>query len=745
MSSLQSCPLEVLTLISGFLDKSDLICLSQTNTAFYHICVPQLWADLAIAKLSSQQQLLHHQFPVELSTLASSSIRSITIPVANLTPLNLQHFITSLLHLDLPRLGSINVSFCEDESPRAATFNNNNIVYAGDFQLGCDSFFSQSHGSFDSTCSDDLPGDAYINTNKNTVIGNNNHCRINRNSIGSSIDINNNISIGSSNSSEDYTYNLVNALFTRLSIFLTSHPNVRLCIDSTSIHSLYKTILSSTTTEAIQFKHLINSLTVETLQTASNHRKLVSVLQNLTSLEHLSITSAEEAEFCDNDEEDEEDHNESDVEGMEMYEINTLIYTSAIAHMGNLKSLAINSTSLLEAFLPKAIPTSVTSLELESNYTNFNSSCPASFSSSFSTGDSLRVVGTAAIFNTFWFQFLSHNFSHLTSLKIGLWAPDLFNYGITQPHHQPSFYIPQPDISLTAFPNATTSALAITTGTNNNMKRLGNLRNLHIEGDFMPPGLDTVLFESNPNLEIVMVPIIYEQGAQALADTCCHSLKHLTVSGNFEQNSGNVCQGDNEENVCGGSNSTVYAPQPCFIEKPGALSLLSKCYCLDTLELSVVANTLSSADMLQFLRNKRLYSQHKNSHDLYQQKRPLKVIIEQTDYDLPYYREIISEEEYDDYGGFSMLPLDWIKERMPAYERLRTRFVPASRDNSINNSNTDVDNTCSIEKFVRPIDEDPSSRDDPKYKEYYEQAPFVRYNCVFVLDTEAFERSTEFC
>ena len=65
------------------------------------------------------------------------------------------------------------------------------------------------------------------------------------------------------------------------------------------------------------------------------------------------------------EDEDEEEINEEGTEGVEIYEINKLLYTSAIAHMSHLKSLSINSTSLLEAFSPESIPASVKSHELE--------------------------------------------------------------------------------------------------------------------------------------------------------------------------------------------------------------------------------------------------------------------------------------------------------------------------------------------------------------------------------------------
>ncbi|KAF5096167.1 hypothetical protein D0Z00_002862 [Geotrichum galactomycetum] len=446
----------------------------------------------------------------------------------------------------------------------------------------------------------------------------------------------------------------------------------------------------------------------------------------------------------DFDDEEEEENNEEGAEGVEIYEINKLLYTSTISHMTHLKSLSINSTSLLEAFSPESIPASVKSLELESNYTISNSS-PASFStssSSFSASNSLRYEGTAAMFNKFWFQFLSHNFSHLTSLKVGHWASDLFSYGITQSQHQLSFYMPQSD-SLHAFSLGATT-FAIPTGSSNSSKFLGNLQHLHIEGDFMPPGLDTVLFALNPNLETVTVPIIYEQGAQVLAATCCHSLKQLTILGNFEQASGNIGSSGSGDNFCGGANSSPFAPQPCFVEVPSALPLLAKCYRLEFLKLSVIANTLFGSDMLQFLQNKRTYAQN-NSHHHALQQRPLKVVIEQTDYDLPYYREVISEEEYDEYGGFSMLPLDRIKARMPTYELLRTRFAPASSCDANNKADNKASISSGIEKFVRPIDEDLSTRSDPMYKEYYKQVPFVRYNCIFILDTEGFEHSSDSC
>lgn len=735
MSSLQSCPLEVLTLISGFLGKTDLSSLSQTNTVFYNVCIPQLWADLVIFKPSPQQHLNQHQLPVISSTLVSSSIKSITIPVTSLTALSFNHFISSLLRLELPNLNSITISFDESDCIKTPVFNNSSIVSVSSFQSTCDNLRPKFQGELlDFECFTNFLGGAnIINADtENTGSG------ITSSGISGSINANPNISISNNIASSRGTHILLNALFSLLGIFFANHPTVRLCIDSTSIHALHNTLLSSTTPTAIRFKQYLKSLTIESLQTVSNHNKLVSVLQNLCSLENLSITSMDNEIDFDEDE-DEEEINEEGTEGVEIYEINKLLYTSAIAHMSHLKSLSINSTSLLEAFSPESIPASVKSLELESNYTISNTS-PASFSTSsslFSAGSSFRYEGTAAMFNKFWFQLLSHNFLHLTSLKVGLWASDLFSYGITQLQHQPSFHMTQSDLSLALSLGA--NSTAISSGNGNNGKLLGNLQHLHIEGDFMPPGLDSILFASNPNLETVIVPIIYEQGVQVLASTCCHSLKKLTISGNFEQASGNIGSNIGGDNVCGDANSLPCAPQPCFVEVPGALPLLAKCYRLNTLKLSVIANTLFGTDMLQFLQNKRIYAQNNSYHHALQQS-PLRIVIEQTDYDLPYYREVISEEEYDEYGGFSMLPLDQIKARMPTYELLRTRFAPAPSCDTSNKAKHNSDTSSGIERFVRPIDEDLSTRSDPEYQEYYRQVPFVRYNCIFVLDTEAFER-----
>lgn len=223
MSSLQSCPLEVLTLISGFLGKTDLSSLSQTNTVFYNVCIPQLWADLVIFKPSPQQHLNQHQLPVISSTLVSSSIKSITIPVTSLTALSFNHFISSLLRLELPNLNSITISFDESDCIKTPVFNNSSIVSVSSFQSTCDNLRPKFQGELlDFECFTNFLGGAnIINADtENTGSG------ITSSGISGSINANPNISISNNIASSRGTHILLNALFSLLGIFL---PTIQPC------------------------------------------------------------------------------------------------------------------------------------------------------------------------------------------------------------------------------------------------------------------------------------------------------------------------------------------------------------------------------------------------------------------------------------------------------------------------------------------------------------------------------------
>lgn len=431
---------------------------------------------------------------------------------------------------------------------------------------------------------------------------------------------------------------------TIISHFVDLHP-VQLSIFSADL-SPVQTILNLSQTARQCLRHL----SIDILPTTSEHQNLTEILLKLPNLESLSIVTEEFRTFFNP-----EDHDDDDEEIL--YQIDKTLFKTAFKCMNNLKTLIIKSTSLIEAFTPDILPPKVTHLELESNYNDIISMSSASHS----THNSL------ANFNTLWSQMFLDNFSQLTTLNISLWNSELFSS------------LPQRLFTIPSLPVIS-----------------GNLRNLNIDGDYLPPGLDALIFASNPYLQIVAIPFLSPQGAHSLVQHCSNTLEELTV----------------------------FAPKTSFQYGPDFLDyrllpLLARCHKLASLYIHVGAKCLHGFDVLHLLA-----SAQKNCST--QSPSPLQITIEQTDYELPFYQEVISEDECEDFGGFGMLPLEQIKERLSLYSQIRTTFKPVEGDLS------------GIQEYLLPIDNDESTHCDLRYKQYYSTLPYARYNCIFNLDITMF-------
>lgn len=476
-----------------------------------------------------------------------------------------------------------------------------------------------------------------------------------------------------------------------LSNFLESQPAVRLTWVSPILFPLHAIVRQSTIVQ-----HALRHLQVDVLQSPSEHQALHSLLCQLPNLEYLSVSTREHISLF-NDDEDEDDDDEE-----VLYQVDKTLFKFAFHSMKALKTLIIKSTSLVEAFTPEAIPPSVSHLELEANYNN-----------------SLLVPAHPSQFSNLWTCLISspNLMTQLTTLNIGLWTSDLFPCPVSQ-----------------RFFNPTVQNLNSNNNTTNNNKPnnyikpyTGNLRSLTIEGDYMPPGLDTLLFTANPKLKQVKIPVIYAQGAHALAQYCSDTLEDLTVSG-----------------LKGGA--VHHSAAPDFLEYR-LLPLLARCHKLQSLYIHVSAKTLHGFDVLHLLKpSQNHHQQQQLGRSLLPPPSPLlNITIEQTDYDLPHYKELISAEEYDEFGGFSMLPLDCIKQRLELYTAIRTTFAPVEGDLS------------GIQQCLIPAEIDVGSSSGSGYGEgrgpYQEDEkgyskflppPYVRYNCVFKLDVERFLQRNAF-
>lgn len=475
----------------------------------------------------------------------------------------------------------------------------------------------------------------------------------------------------------DYEENRLQELAYVLGNFL-GQQSVRLSLDCAMLYPVQLILESSPgACECLHFLH------VDILQTSSQHQVLGELLNKLPNLEVLSIKTKQEARFDFDFEEDEASDDDEDDDEDILHEIDNNLFKSC-QKLTKLKTLILKATSLIESFSAEFLPPSVTHLELESNYNN------ATITSHIPS-DSSGPQSSMAQFNNLWCHIFSHDLSQLTTLSISLWNTELFS---SLP--APFFALPSPPSSI--LPH-----------------HAGNLQDIHIEGDYVPPGLDSLMFASNPHLKRIKIPIIYAPGAHALAEHCHDSLEELTVFG---------------------IKNSFYHP-PDFLDFR-LLPLLARCHKLKSLYINVSAKSLHGFDVLHLLAPFNPSLNHTDSSSSHPLRPPVlaSITIEQSDFDLPYYKELITEQEYDEYGGFGMLPLELIKKRLPLYNKIRTTFLPAEDDLS------------GIQKCLYPIDdndghggheeESTARRWDADYKQYYSTVPYARYNCIFRLDIGEF-------
>lgn len=776
-----NCPSEVLLLVARSLPAPDLAHLAQTNHAFYDLLIPVLWSLVCYKPSSSSswymntQEIFHEEFlgldisqrPAAynkigqvygqlpstfeaLSTLSlPSGAHSLTSSDTGFSSLlsdedddNPSNFIT---HVTLPRgkpasnsIDKLSLALVQNQVSALAKASIKSLIISTDYKFEHQDHFSVPTAAAGSNSSSITLSftkflKRYLLTEE--TVPNLQYIRITHANPGHFNSPSKYSSATSNNSSTplalsharhcDYEKKRLAELASVLGNFLDQHT-VRLSLDCAMLYPVQVILASSPAArQCLRFLH------VDVLQTPSQHKALSELLGDLPNLEVLSVktqepklherfafrsegdSSANDTNDDDNDNDndngnDNDNDNDSDNGSMminedSLYKVDTNLLRSSCRNLLNLKTLILKATSLIEAFSPDLLPPSVTHLELDSNYNNDLNSHISSSQSYSSTEQ----------FNNLWSHIFSHDLSQLTTLNIKLWNTELFSS--LPPHF---FALPRLPARILPY-------------------HAGNLQEIHIEGDYVPPGLDALIFSSNPHLKRVRIPIIYGPGAQALAQHCHATLEELTVFG---------------------IRNSFYHP-PDFLDFR-LVPLLARCRKLKSLYLHVSAKSLHGFDVLHLLapsngggpfkdvpspsnniHNNRLNPNNNSSTNNHwgstgvssapMGSLPLpptltRVIIEQSDFDLPHYKEVINEEEYDEFGGFGMLPLELIKQRLPLYNSIRTTFAPAEGDLS------------GIKECLSPIDGDESTHCDPEYKQYYSTVAYARYNCIFTLDIQKF-------
>lgn len=693
-SSVLACPSEVVLLIARHLPTSDLARLAQVNRSLYNLSIPLLWANISykpkkVASLAYQpaQSISHedhlafgkksHNYVIHDYSLPQHHSSNLT-PDTNISASSSLSDISSILSTqDLYEDGKSTpiTSSPSPQSPTEFQLGNFNIdslslalIYnqvsplakasiktleiSTDYRFGpadccyapTDTFEVHDKLSFPQFLK------RYLLTNE--TVPNLQCLRITHDSSHLSSSINKPLATCLPKRQCQFGHSCeterLQEMAAIISHFIDLHP-VQLGIFSAELFPVQAILnLSQTAGECLR------ELSVDILPSISEHRNLTEILSKLPNIESLSIVTEEFKTFFNS-----EDHDEEEEEIL--YQIDKILLKTAFECMNNLKTLIIKSTSLIEAFTPDILPPKVTHLELESNYNN-----------SISISTALHPShNSLAHFNTLWSQIFLHNFSQITTLNVSLWNSELYSS------------LPQRLFSIPRLP-------AIHTGIS------GTLRNLNVDGDYLPPGLDALIFASNPHLQRVAIPFLSPQGAHSLVQHCSNTLEELTV---FAL-----------------KNSFQYGPD--FLDYR-LLPLLARCQKLVSLYIHVGAKCLHGFDVLHLLAAAQ--------KSCSAQAPPLlHITIEQTDFELPFYEEVISEDEYEDFGGFGMLPLEQVKERLPLYNQIRTAFKPVDGDLS------------EIQGYLLPIDSDESTHCDPRYKQYYSTLPYARYNCIFNLDIAMF-------
>lgn len=689
--SLLSCPSEVITLITNHLQTPDLARLAQANRVLYNITIPVLWQNITYTckasqqtrrpEISFQKSQTKSSYPADslpkspAPTLSSFSDTSSSFTYQDDDDSTLNTLFTSSTSAFFDGLDSLSLALIQNQVSPLAKQSIRTLEISTDYRFGPNDSVSVLCEADDDLQAATAAGkDAKGENETRRSLVDLTFVQFLKRYLLTNDAVPNLQSLRVTHENPDYDLprsKTHTCLPTRycgpsqcerarleeigaiVGNFLQYRP-VRLSLDSPMLLPV-QTVLESNPAAQRCLVHLH----IEVLQSASEHHALHYLLSGLSNLEYLSITTQEtQGSMFDHDDMDDEDDDDEDL----LFQIDKALFKTAFANMSQLKTLIIKSPSLIEAFTPEAIPRQVTHLELESNYNT----------------SSLYSHNITAQFNNLWTLLLSHDLSQLTSLSVSLWTSELFS---SLPHQRVFSFHPRSRAAPPSF---------------------GNLRELTIEGDYIPAGLDALLFASNPHLQRVRIPVLYAAGAHALAQHCGDSLEDLAVYGL--------------------RNTAQHAPD--FLDYR-LLPLLARCHRLQSLYLHVASKTLHGFDLLHLLAPLRAQS------NLEPAAKPspspsLRLTIEQTDFDLPHYKEVISEDEYDEFGGFCMLPLESIKQRMPLYNQIRTSFAAVDGDLS------------GLAECASAIDDDEATRCDPAYAPYYAELPYTKYNCIFTVDVDRF-------
>lgn len=743
---LLNCPAEVLLLIAHFLSTPDLASFVRTNSALYALGIPALWSHLYykssptstwyvtpqeildeeyLGLQPSQRPPLHYRISeicrqrstaVDPSLFSTVSLPSRSLssysddtasimssddddtygsPITNFTSTSLT---CSSNPVTTSRIDHLSLALLQNSVSRLATSSIKSLIISTDYRFGqldqycplpLSSINNNKNGSSPSKSAGKHPVSlSFVEFLKyhlltTQTVPNLQHLRITHaNPVGPpTVSATTSFSSSTESPATLRSQNRIPMLASVVGEFLQKcRTDVRLSLDCATLAPV-QAVLDSTP-QACEFLHFLH---VEVLP--SQYRMLAGFLDRAANLKVLSIKSSD-FEFGFHDE----------VEHAKDADLS--LFFAACRNRASLRTLTLKSVSLIECFTPEYLPPKLTHLELEADFHQVHSIVPhllvpsTTMVAAATTAtlpfvedededdddDGSRGGGRSHQFpppitlgTNLWAHIFSSgsSFGQLETLKVRLWNPELLFPVTTAANSCSAFVYPSDLPAMTA----------------------GNLREIHLDGDYVPPGLDAYLFAKAPRLRRVHIPVVYGSGAYALAANC-PELEELTVFGVK-------------------SAATHSAGTPDFLECR-LLRVLGRCRQLRALYLNAAPGTIRGSELLALLRAcPRLQS----------------VTIEQTDFTLPHHKAVVSEYEEDEFGGFGMLPLELIKQRLPLYNRLRTTFVAAD---------TDGNTIAGLSNCLAPIDGDEATRVDPKYKQYYSTLAYQRCNCIFRLDIPRF-------
>lgn len=712
---LLNCPAEVLLLIARYLSTPDLASFVKTNRTFYTLGIPVLWshfyfkASLSSAWYVNPQEILEEQYlglkpsqrpplhsqireicrqrstardPSVLSTISlpSPSLSSCSDEISSIINNDYSYdtfdsTITSFTSSSLtvasdPIISShidyLSLALLQNTVSQLATSSIRSLIISTDYRFGqLDRYTSFHLGNNSGYLLPERPMErpaslSFVEFLKHYLltpqtVPNLQHLCIIHTNPASPLALPATIS---SSEGEIVTDNIcISKMASVVGEFLQKFQNhVRLSLDCATLVPV-QAVLNSTP-KACQLLHFLH---VDVFP--SQYHLLAKVLDQTINLKVLSVKSSD-VNFSPHTE---TEHTEN---------TNLDLFFAACRRCTSLCTLTLKAVSLVKFFTPEYLPSQLTHLELEADFHLVHSTISHYLFPSTAevvtvetlSGDSNDQIPQNITSETNLWEhiFSGGNFGQLETLKVRLWNIEMLFPAVAAAVF-PSFRYP-----------------------NNQLVVTGNLREVHLDGDCVPPGLDAFLFATNPKLQRVKIPVIYGSGAYALASNC-PELEELTVFGTKPA----------------GAHS---AGTPDFLECR-LLRLLVRCRRLHTLYLNTVPRSIRGGELLALLRACPQLST---------------VTIEQTNFDLPHYKAVINEDENDEFGGFGMLPLEIIKQRLPLYNQLRTTFLVPDSDKT---------RLC---ECLAPIDGYEATRIDPEYKQYYSTLAYQRYNCIFNLDIAQF-------